>query len=308
MRNRNRTADRPMPRTAGQYTNFPQVKEPIELMDFLMQKGSMSRNKVKTLLTHRTILVDKKITTQYNFMLQPGMLVQMSKKHKFTEFKSQLLKLVYEDPYLIVVDKREGVLSIGTDNQRERTAHRILTEYVQRASRGARVYIVHRLDRDASGLMVFAKDEKTKVKMQDNWERIVTDHRYVAVVCGEMEQERGTVTSWLRDNQVFIAHSNPVVNGGDRAVTHYNTLRRGAGYSLVELQLESGRRNQIRVHMQDLKHPVAGDVKHGGEDDPIGRLALHAFRLCFYHPVTGEQMRFETPFPAAFKRVFEAEK
>ena len=308
MRNRNNSSNaRPMPRMAEQYTNFPAVKEPIGLMDFLIAKGSMSRNKVKTLLTHRVILVDKKITTQYNFELQPGMLVQMSKRHKYTEFRSQLLKLVYEDAYLIVVDKREGLLSIGTERQKERTAHRILNEYVQRSARQNRVYIVHRLDKDTSGLMVFAKDEKTKRRLQDNWEHIVTDRRYVAVVSGNMEQDRGTVTSWLKDNQVYITYSSLTNNGGEKAITHYTTLKRANGYSLVELQLETGRKNQIRVHMQDLKHPVVGDVKYGDGNDPLGRLALHAFRLCFRHPVTGEPMRFETPIPPAFNKLFSQE-
>ena len=169
------------PRRVEQYTTFPRVTAPIELMTFLMEKGSMSRNKVKTLLTNRCILVDKKITTQYNFELKPGMVVQMSKHKGQKEFRSQLLKLVYEDAYILVIDKREGVLSIGTDKQKERTAHRILNEYVQRSGKQHRVYIVHRLDRDTSGLMVFATDEKTQQKIQDNWERLLTDRRYVAV-------------------------------------------------------------------------------------------------------------------------------
>jgi 23S rRNA pseudouridine1911/1915/1917 synthase len=215
---------------------------------------------------------------------------------------------VYEDAYLLVVDKREGLLSIATDRQRERTAYSILTEYVQRSARQHRIFIVHRLDRDTSGLMVFAKDEKTKRTLQDNWERIVTDRRYVAVVSGDMENDEGTVTSWLKDNKVFVTYSSMSNNGGDKAITNYKVIKRANGYSLVELELETGRKNQIRVHMQDLHHPVVGDVKYGDGVNPIGRLALHAFKLCFYHPVTKELMKFETPYPSDFKKLFNKQQ
>lgn len=303
MRNNQASPSKINARKAEQYTNFPRITAPIELMEFLMQKGNMSRNKVKSLLTHRTILVNKKIVTQYNFILTPGMSVQMTKQRGQKEFRSNLLKLVYEDAYLIVIDKREGVLSIGTEKQKERTAHRILNEYVQRSSKQRRVYIVHRLDKDTSGLMVFAKDEKTKQKLQDNWSRIVTERRYVAVVSGEMEQDKGTVTSWLKDNKMYVIYSSLSNNGGDKAITHYTTIKRANGYSMIELDLETGRKNQIRVHMQDLKHPVMGDTKYGDGADPIGRLCLHAFKLCFYHPVTGELMKFETPYPPEFRQL-----
>ena len=303
MRNKKKSnvTGKPIARRSEQYTNFPIVKEPVELMTFLMEKGNMSRTKVKTLLTNRTIIVDKKITTQYNFELKPGMIVQMSKRHNQKEFRSQFMKLVYEDSYLIVIDKREGLLSIGTDKQKERTAHHILNDYVQRSAKEHRVYIVHRLDRETSGLMVFAKDEKTKIKLQDNWDKIVTDRKYVAVVSGEMEQDNGTVSSWLKDNKMFVTYSCSSNNGGDKAVTHYKTIKRANGYSLLELDLETGRKNQIRVHMQDLRHPIIGDRKYGDGTDPIKRLGLHAFKLCFYHPVTGELMKFETSYPSAFR-------
>ena len=297
-----------VPRSAPKYTTFI-VKKPSELMPFLMEKmAGISRTKVKTLLTHRTVFVDQKITTQYNFMLQPGMKVQISNDKGQKEFRSSLLKIIYEDAYIIVIDKREGLLSIATERQKERTAYSILTEYVQRSARQHRIFIVHRLDKDTSGLMVFAKDEKTKRTLQDNWEQIVTDRRYVAVLSGEIEKDTGTVTSWLRDNKVFITYSSMSTNGGDKAITHYKTIKKQNGYSLVELQLETGRKNQIRVHMQDLQHPVVGDIKYGNGDDPIGRLGLHAFKLHFYHPVTKELLKFEIPYPASFKKLFIKEK
>ena len=275
-------------------------------MDFLMRKmAGISRSKVKALLANRVILVDNVITTQYNFALKPGMKVQMSKAKNNREFKHPMLKLVYEDAYILVVEKKEGLLSVSTERQKERTAQHILNEYVKRSHRFNRVFVVHRLDRETSGLMMYAKDEKTQNTLRDNWHDIVTDRRYVSIVSGDMEKDYGTVESWLTDRKLYV-YSSPVDNGeGKFAVTHYKTIKRANGYSLVELDLETGRKNQIRVHMLDLGHPVVGDRRYGSECDPLGRLALHAFKLCFYHPVTRELMEFETPYPTAFKGLMQ---
>lgn len=291
-------------RARMQYTDYT-VKEPKDLMEFLAEKmPQASRTKLKSLLSKRIVYVDNVITTQYDFPLQPGMKVQISREKNKKEFHNKLLKIVYEDAYLIVVEKMQGLLSVNTERQKERTAYNILTEYVQRSGRQHRLYIVHRLDRDTSGLMMFAKDEQTQHTLRDNWHDIVFDRRYVAVVTGEMEREEGIVRSWLTDRTLYV-HSNPTDDGGKESITHYRTIKRGNGYSLVELHLETGRKNQIRVHMQDLGHPIIGDGRYGLEEvNPIGRLALHAFKLCFYHPVTGEVMRFETPYPAEFKKLF----
>ncbi len=291
-------------RARAQYTTY-QVKQPMELMEFLAaMMPQASRTKLKSLLSKRIVLVDNRITTQYNFPLKPGMKVQISRAKNGKEFNHRLLKIVYEDAYLIVVEKSEGLLSVNTERQKERTAYTILNEYVKRSGNRRQVYIVHRLDRDTSGLMMFAKDEQTQHTLRDHWHEIVFDRRYVAVVSGEMEKNEGTVHSWLTDKKLYVA-SSPVDDGGKEAITHYRTIKRGNGMSLVELMLETGRKNQIRVHMQDLGHPVVGDGRYGLEDvNPINRLALHAFKLCFDHPVTGEEMRFETPYPAEFKRLF----
>ncbi|MCD8184849.1 MAG: RluA family pseudouridine synthase [Bacteroides sp.] len=281
------------------------VKEPMQLMEFLAAKMSdASRTKLKSLLSKRIVYVDSVITTQYDYPLQPGMKVQISREKGRKEFNHKLIKIVYEDAYIIVIEKMQGLLSVNTERQKERTAYTILNEYVQRSGRQHRVYTVHRLDRDTSGLMMFAKDEKTQNTLRDNWHDIVTDRRYVAVVTGEMEKDAGRVSSWLTDRKLYV-YSSPTDDGGKEAITYYRTIKRANGFSLVELNLETGRKNQIRVHMQDLGHPIIGDGRYGLEGvNPIGRLALHAFKLCFYHPVTGELMQFETPYPADFKKLF----
>ena len=297
---RRNNSGRPVARRAAQYTIY-NVTEPAELMDFLMAKmAGISRNKVKSMLTNRVILVDNVITTQYNFALKPGMKVQISKAKHNREFKNPMLKLVYEDAYIIVVEKKEGLLSVATEHQKERTAQHILSEYVKRSHRNNRIFVVHRLDRETSGLMMYAKDEKTMNTLRDNWHDIVKDRRYVTIVSGDMERDAGSVESWLTDRKLYVS-SSPTDDGGKYALTHYKTIKRANGYSLIELKLETGRKNQIRVHMSDLGHPVVGDERYGSECNPLGRLALHAFKLCFYHPVTGQLMEFETPYPAAFK-------
>lgn len=295
----------PAEKARARYTDYA-VKEPMELMEFLALKmPDASRTKLKSLLSKRVVLVENVITTQYNFALKPGMKVQISKEKNKKEFRHPLLKIVYEDPYIIVVEKKEGLLSVGTDRQKERTTQHILSEYVGRSCRGNRIHVVHRLDRDTSGLMMFAKDEKTQRTLRDYWHDIVFDRRYVAVVAGEMEKDNGTLVSWLTDRTLYVS-SSKTDDGGQKAITHYRTIKRANGFSLVELQLETGRKNQIRVHMQDIGHPLIGDGRYGidGGPNPLGRLALHAFKLCFYHPVTNEVMEFETPYPAAFKKLF----
>lgn len=291
-------------RAKAQYTDYV-VREPMELMEFLAARmPDASRTKLKSLLSKRIVFVDNVITTQYNFPLKPGMKVQISRDKGTREFHHNLLKIVYEDAYLIVVEKAEGLLSVSTERQKERTAMSILNEYVKRSGRNNRVFVVHRLDRDTSGLMMFAKDEKTQHTLRDHWHEIVFDRRYVAVVAGEMERDAGQVRSWLTDRKLYVA-SSPVDDGGKEAITHFRTIKRANGFSLVELNLETGRKNQIRVHMQDLGHPIIGDGRYGVDDlNPIKRLALHAFKLCFDHPVTGAEMRFETPYPADFKKLF----
>ena len=295
-----RNDGRPIARAVSKYTVY-NVTEADELMSFLMKKmAGVSRTRVKSMLTHRVVLVDNNIQTRHDCPLKPGMKVQISRAKHNREFRHPMLKLLYEDAYLIVVEKKEGLLSVATDHQKERTAQHILNEYVKRENRNNRIYVVHRLDRETSGIMMYAKDEKTQHTLRDNWHHIVTDRRYVTIVQGEMEKDQGSVESWLTDRKLYVS-SSAHDDGGKYALTHYRTIKRANGYSLLEVQLETGRKNQIRVHMQQLGHPVLGDERYGCEADPLGRMALHAFKLCFRHPVTGELMEFETPYPPAFK-------
>lgn len=297
-------------RAANHYTDYP-VKEPAELMQFLMNRISgISRTRAKELLSQRMVYVDKEIVTQYNHPLKPGQLVQVTKSRHVHSLTSRWVRLVYEDAFIIVVEKKEGILTNALPGDRRENVKSILDEYVKRQNKSCAVHTIHRLDKGTSGLLLFAKRRDIQKTFTDHWKDIVTDRRYIAVVQGEMEKDNGVVTSWLMDNKMFVTYSSQMDNGGKLAITNYRTLKRKNGFSLVELKLDTGRKNQIRVHMQDLHHPIVGDYKYGSDasaygerHDPIGRICLHAFRLAFRHPVTGEFLKFETPYPNAFTKL-----
>ena len=230
--------------------------------------------------------------------------VSKSKKNQKT-FKSKYLKIVYEDRYLVVVEKQIGILSMAAGHS-SLNVKTVLDDYFHKTRQNCQAHVVHRLDRDTSGLMIYAKDKQTELALEDDWHHNVYDRRYVALVSGEMEEDEGTVANWLKDNKAYITYSSDTDNGGKYAVTHYHTLQRSTDYSLVEFKLETGRKNQIRVHTADMGHPVCGDIKYGNGDDPCHRLCLHAYVLCFYHPVTHQPMEFETPIPSEFRRALKS--
>lgn len=281
------------------------VNEPAGLLEFLLKNVKESRNKIKATLQGRGIKVDGKCVTQFDYPLECGMKVAVSKsKRNQLPFKSRYVRIVYEDRWLVVVEKNIGILSMAAGHS-SLNVKSVLDDYFHKSHQRCRAHVVHRLDRDTSGLMVYAKDMETEQILEHNWHDIVYDRRYVAVVSGEMEQEGGTVANWLKDNKAYVTYSSPTDNGGKYAVTHFRVLNRTTEHSLVEFKLETGRKNQIRVHTADLGHPVCGDIKYGNGDDPIHRLCLHAYLLCFRHPVTGEKMEFETLIPTDFRRLFK---
>ena len=281
------------------------VTEQTTLLDFLLNNVPQSRTKVKATLQGRGIKVDGKVITQFDYLLLPDMRVAVSKtKRNQQGFKSRYVKIVYEDRWLVVVEKAVGILSMAAGHS-SLNVKSVLDDYFRKSRQKCTAHVVHRLDRDTSGLMVYAKDIDTEQILEHNWHQIVYDRRYVAVVSGEMVDEEGTIRNWLKDNKAYITYSSPVDNGGKLAITHFHVLARTTEHSLVEFRLETGRKNQIRVHSADMGHPVCGDVKYGNGDDPLNRLCLHAWLLCFTHPVTGKRMEFDTPIPTAFKRLFK---
>jgi 23S rRNA pseudouridine1911/1915/1917 synthase len=278
------------------------VTEPTELLKFLYaQMPEKSRAAVKSLLERRQISVDGETVTQFNHQLSVGQMISIGRAAGAGPAARSGVKIIFEDAHLIVIEKRAGLLSIATEMEREKTAYSFLSEHVKCADARSRIFVIHRLDRETSGLMMFAKSTTVQAALQGDWQESVLERIYAAVVEGRPTRTPGTITSWLKENKSLQMISSPTPNDGQKAVTHYHVMQNGSKkYSLMEITLETGRKNQIRVHMQDLGHSVVGDKKYGATQNPIGRLALHARVLAFRHPITGKTLRFESPVPKEF--------
>ena len=286
-------------------------------MEFLIAKmGGMAKSSVKQLLGQRRVKVGNVVQTRHDFALKAGDIVTVSSGRGNSQLTHPKLKIVYEDDDLIVVNKQPGLLTVATTpGSKETTVMSILRAYVKKQNARANIYVVHRLDRETSGLLVFARSEELQHYMRQYWRELVTERTYIALAEGILEPREGKITTWLtEDKRNAVVYSSPVDDGGDIAITNYKVLRtakgdglEAKGYSLVELHLETGRTNQIRVHLASKGCPVVGDRKygHGNESSPIDRLCLHAKVLEFIHPVTEKKVRFESPVPKEFNRVLQ---
>jgi len=277
------------------------VSENALLLDFLLKSmNHKSRNSVKSLLKHGQIVVNGKTITRYDYPLKLGDIITVGNHQSIVEKNIPQMRILYEDDDIIVIDKEAGLLTITTGNGIDITAVSLLKDYVQKQSPYNKIYTVHRLDQMTSGVLVFAKNSEAQHQLRDNWHNMVTKRTYVAVVEGKMDESAGKISSWLTENKKnYMVYSSPVDNGGKLAITRYKVLQTSDQFSLLELELETGRKNQIRVHLKYLGHPIVGDRKYGASTS-IGRIALHARVLEFYHPVSGEIMHFETPTPSFF--------
>lgn len=281
------------------------VTETSELMKFLIEKfPEKNRTTIKSLLAHKQVSVDDMVTTKFDFPLKRGQMVFLNKKRAEEKPRFRGLRIVHEDASIIVIDKANGLLSMASETEKQKTAYSILSEYVKRFDPNNLIFIVHRLDRDTSGLMMFAKSKKIQEILQKDWNNSIIERSYVAIVEGVIEKPEGTVTSWLKENKALVVYSSQTPDDGQKAVTHYKVLKTNKVFSLLEVKLETGRKNQIRVHMKDIGFPVTGDKKYGAKLNPIGQMGLHARVLSFKHPVTGKALRFDTPIPMKFQKLF----
>jgi len=284
------------------------VKEQCELFGFLTATlKDQSRTTVKSLLTHQQVTVNHEVVRQFDAPLAVNDVVEVHWDKGLTTLHHPKLKIVFEDKYLIVVEKAAGLLSIATAREREKTAYSILSDYVKQQSPGNKIFVVHRLDRETSGLLLFAKSPEIQQLMQENWRFAVSQRKYVAVLEGCLKTGdgtgKGTVTSYLWESKAYIVYASNNPEDGDKAVTHYKVLRSNDNYSLVEFNLDTGRKNQIRVQMNSIGYPVAGDLKYGGHKTRMNRMALHACALAFTHPITNEKMVFESKIPYEFEKM-----
>jgi 23S rRNA pseudouridine1911/1915/1917 synthase len=284
--------------------NAFEVTEPTELLKFLLAKmPERGRNSVKDLLGRGQVFVGGAPVTQFNHKLSPGQRVEIRRAGEGASNAMRGVEIIFEDAHLVVIEKRAGLLSIATELEKEKTAYSILSEHVKRADPKNKIFVLHRLDRETSGLMMFAKSQAVQRALQDDWREAVLDRTYTAVLEGRMEQAEGSITSWLTESRSLLVRSSPTPNEGQKAITHYRGLRTNARFSLVEFDLETGRKNQIRVHAQALGHSIVGDGKYGAKENPLKRLALHARVLAFRHPVTEKTLRFESEVPNEFSRL-----
>ena len=282
------------------------VKESSDLMSFLLHIfNGKSRTSIKSLLTNRQIVVDGKIVTKYDYQLQPGQEVFVNPERPQKAVPLKNISIIYEDEHLIVVNKEAGLMSVPSEHNNETSAFDILFQHIKLSNPQNKIYILHRLDREASGILMFAKSLDIKREMQKNWTESVTDRCFYVIVEGLITKDRGTISSWLSENKAFKMYSNPTSNAGKRAITHFKLIETNKKYSLLEVKPETSVKNQIRVHMQDIEHPIVGDKKYGATHNPIHRIGIHSYILSFKHPVTNEQMHFELPVPGEFSALLK---
>ena len=273
------------------------AKKEGELLSYLYDNLELPKKKIKQYLTHGSIFVNNNRTTQYNYKIIPGMIIQINTEKSKKECP---FDIIMEDEHIIVVNKPSGLLTIATKKEKEKTLYHIIREYLISKDKYAKVFIVHRLDKDTSGIVILAKDEKTKKQLQDNWNKYVTLREYVAVVHGQLPKKENRIVERLKEtktNLVYVSHNQE----GKEAITNYKVEKENKNYSLVKILLETGRKNQIRVAFQSLNHPIVGDKKYGQKHEKASRLYLHANRLKLYYPEIKKEILFETTIPNEFK-------
>lgn len=287
----------------GEAPEYP-VEQPDTLLPFLLARvKGKSRNNVKSLLSRRLVAVDGVPVSRFDTPLAPGQRVTILPASA-PRADALPFPILYEDEHLIVVNKPAKLLSVANDKEKVRTAYHMVTDYVKSRHIDQRIYVIHRLDRDTSGVLMFARDPETKELFQSRWNEIVTRRGYLALVEGVPKPDRDTIRSHLVETDTHLIFSGAPGPGAREAVTNYRTVKSGGGYALLDISIDTGRKNQIRVHMQDIGHPVAGDRQYGARTNPIGRLCLHANELSFIHPATGEPVTFKAKMPRDFNRVF----
>lgn len=274
------------------------VKENEILIDFLKKMFSnLSKNSVKSLLHNEKVFVNGNMTTKYNYELNIGDVVEIREK------VAKNIDIIYEDKDIIVINKPSGLLTVATEKEKNKTAYHLVMEYLKKKNKNNRIFIIHRLDRDTSGIIMFAKNERAKHLYQDNWNDIVKKRCYYAVIDGKMENKEGTIKSYLKENGNMVYSVKD--RSGKLAITEYKVLKERKNISLLDINLKTGRKNQIRVHMKENKTPILGDLKYGEKSKLINRLALHAYKLELVNPVTKKLLTFEINMPNEFKMLFK---
>lgn len=278
------------------------VNKDSELLEYLYEHLDMPKKRVKQYLVHGAVYVNEDRVTQYNYPLVAGMKIMIDTNSKNS--RNLPFSIIFEDDHLLVVNKPSGLLTIATEKEKERTLYHIVRDYVVSKHPHGRIFIVHRLDRDTSGIVLFAKDEKTKNQLQENWNDYVSLREYTAIVCGHPKEESGQIVQYLKETKTNLVYVSPREDG-KKAITNYSVLKTSDKYSMLKVTIETGRRNQIRVAFASKKMPILGDKKYG-EKSKVNRLYLHANRLKIYYPVIKKDILFETSIPTEFKKMMQS--
>lgn len=281
--------------------------EPAGLMQVVMESlPDARRNDVKKWLKYGHLTVNGKISKAFDTPVGKDDKVELNLTRPWPVFNHKLVEIVYEDDDVIVINKAYGLLSVATySKKREENAYDIVRDYVKSVNPANKLWVVHRLDRHTTGLMMFAKSEKAHDVLRHNWNNLILERLYYAVLEGYLEQDRGYIKSHLAEDTLHKVYSTQMPGAGRLAVTNFEVERRGGGYTLARFSLDTGRKNQIRVHASEMGHPIAGDRKYGAQTDPVNRLALHAATLRFAHPITRKDMHFRSEVPASFYRALK---
>ena len=274
------------------------------LLEFLLFKMPDSpRKTVKSLLAHHQVSVNGVPVSQFDYKLFPEDVVIVS-QFRIARRESKDLPIIYEDEDIIAIDKPSGLLSVASDREKGRTAYRLVADYVAAKDPKKRIFVVHRLDEDTSGVLIFAKNHQTREALQNHWQEIVEIRGYYAIVEGKMEKEEETLKDYLDENDLHLVYVTKNKAAGKLSITTYRVMAYKEPYSLLDIHLSSGRKNQIRVQLGHRGHHVIGDDKYGEPANPIGRLGLHAYELKFTNPLNGKVYDFKAPIPASFKPLF----
>jgi 23S rRNA pseudouridine1911/1915/1917 synthase len=283
-----------------------EVAEPKELMTFLLETiKDKNRTKIKSMLTHRQFKVGSEVVTQYNHQLKKGDKVTVSWDKGFKKVSFQGLTIVFEDENILVINKRSGFLSIGSAKEKKMTAYSVLKNHVQLDDPSSNVFVIHRLDRDASGLMVFAKNRKSQLEMLATWDKTALKRKYLIVAEGTFESDEGQLTSFLKESKALIVYSSQHDSKeSKKAISHYTVIKKNEYFTLLEANQETERKHQLRAQLKAIDHPIVGDKKYDSTQNPIGRMALHAKELTFIHPTTHKEVTFDTKVPDDFLKLF----
>lgn len=280
------------------------VNKSGKLLEYLYEKLDMPKKRVKQYLVHGSVYVDEDRVTQYDYPLVAGMKITIDTNSK--NVKKFPFEVLFEDDHLLVVNKPSGLLTIATLHEKERTLYHIVRDYVISKNPKGRIFIVHRLDKDTSGIVLFAKDEKTKNQLQENWNEYVSLREYTAIVNGHPKESAGQIVQYLKEtktNLVYVSRNGD----GKKAITNYSLLRSTPHYSMLKITIETGRKNQIRVALSSKKMTIVGDKKYG-DKNKVNRMFLHANRLKIYYPVIKKDILFETAIPNEFKKFMDYDR